>query len=320
MPTEHLSITPMVSRIPNAAAHKLTRYEDAPETVMEARKQELYDLIVSILRCHPMLCYFQGYHDIVQVMMLVLGRQQSFEAVEILSLGRIRDYMLRSLTPALRHLQLIPAILQQADGELATHLSVSNPNYALPSALTLYAHQIQEYSNIVRLFDFLLAHEPVINVYLFAAIILSRREALLEIPDDDPDILFFTLQKLPQPLNLEPLIAETLQLFKHHPPERLPDSVWQRFSGNSVLKTSRDIRHPQSLNLAEETFRRQSQELKWEELKQKAAITFMKHKRPIFSTATALMIGLTSIWLRKSGNDKLLLSMILSGIGALRNL
>ena len=127
-----------------------------------------------------MLCYFQGYHDIVQVMMLVLGVEKAPPAIETLSLCRIRDYMLPSLTPALKHLQLLPAILKAADSELAAHLTMPHgPNYALPSALTLYAHEIQEYSDIARLFDFLLAHEPVISIYLFAAIILSRRESLL---------------------------------------------------------------------------------------------------------------------------------------------
>jgi hypothetical protein len=36
--------------------------------------------------------------------------------------------------------------------------------------LTLYAHDIQEYSNIARLFDVFLAMDPVFPLYLFAEV------------------------------------------------------------------------------------------------------------------------------------------------------
>lgn len=41
-----------------------------------------------------MLHYFQGYHDIVQVLLLVLGTDAAVPAVSRLSLLRIRDFML----------------------------------------------------------------------------------------------------------------------------------------------------------------------------------------------------------------------------------
>ncbi|KAK5187961.1 GTPase-activating protein gyp8, partial [Cryomyces antarcticus] len=43
------------------------------EKQIDHRKQELSNLITEVLRRHPSLCYFQGYHDIVQVLLLVLG-------------------------------------------------------------------------------------------------------------------------------------------------------------------------------------------------------------------------------------------------------
>ncbi|RMZ84025.1 hypothetical protein DV737_g1369, partial [Chaetothyriales sp. CBS 132003] len=260
---------------------------DAPEKVMEGRKQALFGLIAGVLRRHSMLCYFQGYHDIAQVMMLVLGPEYAGAALDRLSLCRIRDYMLPSLTPALQHLQLVPAILKAADQELAGHLSMPHANYALPSALTLYAHDIQAYSDIARLFDFLLAHEPVISLYLFAAIILSRRQSLLAIPQDENDMLFFTLQKLPQPLDLESLIQEALRLFDQHPPQSLPGRAWRQISHDSVLKTSRSITAAPSLASAERSFERQARQVAWQEAKQKALRTAFKYRRPITSTALA---------------------------------
>lgn len=274
----------------------------------------LFDIIVRTLRSHPMLCYFQGFHDIVQVIMLVLGADAAYMAVEAVSLLRIRDYMLPSMTPALKHLQLLPVILQAADMALAKHLTLPHEHYALPAALTLYAHEIEQYSDIARLFDFILAHEPVMSIYLFAAIILSRREQLLEIPTDEHDMLFFTLQKLPQPLDLEPLIRDTLRIFANHPPDRLPGRIWNRISSSSALKTARS--KSISYETAEVCFERQTKEVKWEETRQRAARLAYRHRGQIAATAVALAVGALSIWLRKSGNDRYLLSLIFSRLGA----
>jgi hypothetical protein len=117
-----------------------------------------------------MLHYFQGYHDIVQVLLLVLGIDAAPPAVARLSLLRIRDFMLPTMSGTEPHLRLLPAILYASDRNLATHLSQTQPFFALPATLTLYAHQIEEYGEISRLFDFLLASEAAVSVYLFAAV------------------------------------------------------------------------------------------------------------------------------------------------------
>ena len=251
-----------------------------------------------------MLCYFQGYHDIVQVLLLVLGEHAVPTAIARISLLRIRDYMLPSLSPALKHLQVLPAILERVDPRLAAHLSSTRPFFALAATLTLYAHDIQEYSDIARLFDFILAHEPIMAIYTFAAIIVSRRTELLDIPLDEPEMLHFTLSKLPQPLDLEELISSTLTLFERHPPEKLPYLTWWRISPNSVLKTSRSLDEKQSLEQGEALFRSQARQLQREELQQKLLVLVWKYRRPVGSIAAALLVGAASFWLRRSVQDK----------------
>lgn len=263
-----------------------------------------------------MLCYFQGFHDIAQVIMLVLGADSAYPAVESISLLRIRDYMLSSMAPALKHLQLLPAILHAADRELASHLTLPHVHYALPATLTLYAHEIEQYSDIARLFDFILAHEPVMSVYLFAATILSRRDQLLEIPAEDHDMLFFTLQKLPQPLNLEPMITHARKIFAEHPPSGLPGRVWRGISSSSVLKTACVPETSSNLKLAVVYFQKQAAEVKWDETRHNAARTALKYRRPVATTAAAIAIGALSIWMRRSGNDRYLVSLLFSLIGA----
>ncbi|KAL4997334.1 rab-GTPase-TBC domain-containing protein [Aspergillus recurvatus] len=282
-------------------------YPECPDDELSSKKHGLSRVIKQVLRNYPVLCYFQGYHDIVQVLLLVLGEERSAPAVACLSLFRIRDYMLPSLSPAVKHLQLIPAIIETADNALYQRLSGIRPFFALSATLTLYAHDIQEYSDIARLFDFLLASEPVISIYLFVAIVLSRRKELLEIPEDEPEMLHFTLSKLPQPLDLEGLIAGAVQLFRDYPPESLSFGSWRKVSSYSVLKTTRDLTRPQTTNTALENFQKQTKQLRDEERREQFVGFLWSHRRTIGSMAVAVLVGAMSIWIRKRGLDNTIL-------------
>ncbi|KAL5339319.1 rab-GTPase-TBC domain-containing protein [Aspergillus crustosus] len=285
-------------------------YPECPDDELLSKKGELSQVIKQVLRNYPKLCYFQGYHDIVQVLLLVLGAEQSAPAIAQLSLLRIRDYMLPSLSPAVKHLRLIPAIIGTADRELYRRISGIQPFFALSATLTLYAHDIQEYSDIARLFDFLIAWEPVVSIYLFVAIILSRRKELLEIPEDEPEMLHFTLSKLPHPLDLEGLISRALQLFRDHPPESLPSGIWRNIPWCSVLKTSRNVFKPRSTDTALAYFEKQTAKLRTEERNEKLVGLLWSHRRTIGSVAVAIFVGTMSIWIRKRGIDNTLLSYL----------
>ncbi|CAI7610969.1 unnamed protein product [Penicillium pancosmium] len=278
-------------------------YPNAPEDELSQKKEQLSDLITQVLRNNPMLCYFQGYHDIVQVLLLVLGRQKATLAMANLSLFRIRDYMLPSLSPAVKHLHLIPAIIETTDPALCQHLNNIQPFFALAATLTLYAHDIQEYSDIARLFDFLLAREPVVAIYLFAAMILSRKKELLEIPVDEPEMLHFTLSKLPCPLDLDGHISSAVQLFNDHPPDSLPFKAWKHISRYSVLKTSRDLNHHPTVEEAVGLFERQARQIRQEERRKRALEFAWKHRRTMGSMALAIAIGALSVYIRKKGLD-----------------
>lgn len=187
------------------------------------------------------MCYFQGYHDIVQVFLLVLGAQHAPAAVARLSLLRIRDFMLSTLDPAISQLELLRPIFRAADPELYNHLPKRPPSFALANTITMFAHNIQDYKDITRLFDFFLAQDAIMPIYLFAAGVLSRREELLEYDKEDEDILYAVLGKLPQPFDVEFLIARTLELYERLPPASLGGWEWWNISASSVLKTSATV-------------------------------------------------------------------------------
>ncbi|CAD6573545.1 MAG: hypothetical protein ASARMPREDX12_006110 [Alectoria sarmentosa] len=290
------------------------------ETQLDRRKCELSSVITEVLRKHPVLSYFQGFHDIVQVFLLVLGVDQAPKAVAHLSLLRIRDFMLPSLSASLAHLNLLPTILHAVDRKLCLHLSQTQPFFALAATLTLYAHDIQEYGDIARLFDFLIAQPAVVSIYFFAVIILSRRDELFDIPAEEPEMLHSVLSKLPKPLNLEALIYTTTTLFEQHPPESLPSGAWAMISGYSVLKTTRKSVTNQTLKDGEDLFEHQALQLRREEMRKQAIATIWKYRRPASRIGLAFSVAILSIWLsRKAGLESVPLFVLRKVLEVFKN-
>ena len=123
---------------------------DRQEDEIQTDKANLSDLINETLRRNPDLSYFQGYHDICQVFLLVLGDDQPLRTrlVGRLSLLRIRDFMLPTLAATVAQLNLLPDILAVADPALRRHVAGIEPYYALAGVLTMYAHDIRDYGSI----------------------------------------------------------------------------------------------------------------------------------------------------------------------------
>ena len=208
--------------------------------------------------------------------------------------------MLPTLAPALDQLRLIPAILYTVNPQLCDHLSQTQPFFALSGTLTMYAHDIQEYGDIARLFDVLLAREAVFSVYLFAQIILQRSDELFDTPADEPEMLHSILSKLPKPLDIETLIAKTIQLFDQHPPETLKG--WRMTSSSSVLKTTRwqQDAAKQTLEDGYMYFQRQVKELQWAEQRKRVVNTIWKYRKPASAFGVALLVGVLSFYIKKS--------------------
>jgi TBC1 domain family member 20 len=208
--------------------------------------------------------------------------------------------MLPSLAPTVAQLRLIPDILNAADPKLRRHLASTDPFYALAGTLTMYAHNIQEYGDIARLFDILLAREPVFSVYMFAQIVLGRREELFETPSDDSSMLHFILSKVPDKLDLDALITATIKLFERIPPESLRS--WRQISSASSLKTARSIEAcaVQTVEEGHKQFEQQCKELAWTERREKLLKTIWYYRRPARAIGLAVMVGIVAIYLRRN--------------------
>ncbi|KAK0671076.1 putative TBC1 domain family member 20 [Cercophora samala] len=275
---------------------------DQNDTQLSHSKTLLSTLITRTLRHHPYLSYFQGYHDICQVLLLTLPPPLQPAALAHLSLLRIRDFMLPNLLPAISQLRLLPDILRSSDPTLWRHLSSTEPFFALSGTLTMYAHDITTLGEITRLFDILLSRDPVFSLYLFAAIVRSRREELLDIPEEEPEMLHSVLSKLPQPLDIEGLISCAVELERRYPPEGLRS--WKgEISRWSVLKTGRgEGVYNQGLEEGREAFERQVRELEWRERVKRVRGVVRRNRGVVRGVGVAVLVGVLGVLLRRYGS------------------
>lgn len=210
--------------------------------------------------------------------------------------------MLPNFTAAIAQLRLLPSILRAADPQLWNHLSQTEPFFALSGTLTMYAHDVQSLGEISRLFDILLAREPVFSLYMFASIVLGRRAELFDTPATEPEMLHSILSKLPRPLDLEAIISRAAALFQRYPPETL-GNVWTRgISQHSVLKTARitPLCAGQSEAVGAYYFEQHVLELERRERKEKVIRLLRKYRNPAGTVGLAVLVGVLAYWMRKT--------------------
>lgn len=115
---------------------------------IENLKTKLSHLIIKLLRKYPSLNYYQGFHDIASIILLVcyippndklddfnanggdnnndddnedgynINEELAFNMLEYLAIFHLRDYMLMDINLSIDHLKLIPMVLEIVDDQL----------------------------------------------------------------------------------------------------------------------------------------------------------------------------------------------------------
>lgn len=160
--------------------------------------------------------------------------------LEHLSLFFLRDFMMPTMTSTIDHLKLLPYIIKSADAGLSELLNDVDPFYALSSILTIFSHDIELLEDTCIIFDYVFASgSMVVPLYLYASMVISRKEELKALDTDDCDILHSTLSKFPSPISATALFDVTARastLLELYPPQSL--EYWNLISTFSVLKTT----------------------------------------------------------------------------------
>ncbi|KAJ3162401.1 hypothetical protein HDU86_004881 [Geranomyces michiganensis] len=219
-----------------------------PANINEKRltrmRRDLSDLILSVLKKHPYLHYYQGYHDVATVLLLILKPVLAASCLESLSLYYLRDFMTPTLQSALNQIHLLFPLLSLASPSVHAFLNTVDgflPYFCLSWVITWYSHNLNDQARVARLFDFLLASNPLMPVYVAAAVVLTRKAALLAQEPEYSTIHHF-LSQFPVDVNVEALVRQAQGMYAAHPPNALQSFAKQRLGKSSCV-----TRHAQDM-------------------------------------------------------------------------
>lgn len=106
--------------------------------------------------------------------------------------------------------------------------------FALPWYLTWFGHSLNQYRDVVRLYDYFLASPPLMPLYVAASVVIQRREEVFEAGCDMASI-HCLLSQIPDDLNFEEILKRASTLYKKYPPEKLEKDVKRRVQNEYVL-------------------------------------------------------------------------------------
>lgn len=160
-------------------------------------KDTLQTVIMGVLIECPGLCYYQGYHDIAAVFVMVFydtklvtqDIEKMISLLKIFTLIYLRDFMMDSLDFAIDQIKVIPQIVSQSDKKLVNKLKLDkqDPLFAISSILTLYSHHFKpqletdelEFNLIYEIFDLIIATQSMmLPLVMYSKFLLINKELL----------------------------------------------------------------------------------------------------------------------------------------------
>lgn len=147
-------------------------------TDIESLRIRLNKIILRVLNTIPGINYYQGYHDVASIVILIFDDDdEAFNFLYVLTLRYLRDHMMTSIQPTMIQLDIIPELLSHFDYEFYLLIKQIKPVYALSSIISLFTHDITNFDDIKLIWDILFAHDdPQLILYIFIALLLYYKD------------------------------------------------------------------------------------------------------------------------------------------------
>ncbi|CAG2053556.1 unnamed protein product [Timema podura] len=235
-----------------------------------ALQDQLTRLILRVIIKYPHLRYYQGYHDVAVTFLLVVGESDAFQIMEVLSTEHLKDCMEPTMDKTSRLLNFIYPLIQRLHPTLFEYMERSGVGtmFCLPWFLTWYGHSLNQYHDVVRLYDFFLVSPPLMPLYLAAIIVVHRQDeifcadcdmagihSLLSQLANAPVVLSQTTEdgeiKIPDDLPFESLLKKATKLYDDYPPNSIESEVTDRINKELQLRRRDDKRRQATRHIAQ---------------------------------------------------------------------
>ncbi|KAM4026947.1 TBC1 domain family member 20-like isoform 2-T2 [Anomaloglossus baeobatrachus] len=197
-----------------------------PKGMVEAERsvlqEQLVDMILCVLRSHPELHYYQGFHDVAVTLLLTVGLRLGTAMLQTLSTHHLRDFMDPTMERTRCVLSHLMPLIQSESPALHHFLLRSEVGciFALSWLITWYGHVLSDFHQVLRLYDFFLASHPLTPVYCAAQMVLIREAEVLRADCDMPSV-HQLLSQIPSNFPYETLISRAHSLLRSRPPSEL---------------------------------------------------------------------------------------------------
>eukprot|EP00930_Biecheleria_cincta_P097516 TRINITY_DN89215_c0_g1_i1.p1 TRINITY_DN89215_c0_g1~~TRINITY_DN89215_c0_g1_i1.p1 ORF type:complete len:420 (-),score=91.37 TRINITY_DN89215_c0_g1_i1:70-1329(-) len=209
------------------SAYSWEEHKGLPLSVRDRKRQGLKEVMLAVLHKHrEKLFYFQGFHEIVLVLLEVDASAAAFHMAERVALFHFSDQLCCTFDKGLLPLLgVLLSLLQRVDAELAAALvqaDCAEMHFAVPWVLTWFAHSLPRLKQqVLRLWDCLLVSHPATILYFVVALLQQHRDTILSTPREMPEMVH-ALQSLSlDSLNVDAWASEVQRLMSQLPPETL---------------------------------------------------------------------------------------------------
>lgn len=108
--------------------------------------------------------------------------------------------------------------------------------FALPWYLTWFGHSLNQYRDVVRLYDFFLASPPLMPLYVAAALVIYRSDEVFEVGCDMASI-HCLLSQIPDNIPFESILKQARKLYDNYPPNKIEKDVQDRIRKEYVYSS-----------------------------------------------------------------------------------
>ncbi|ELP91284.1 hypothetical protein EIN_152810 [Entamoeba invadens IP1] len=162
---------------------------------MEEKKSRLLLVLDNLFYLHPELKYYQGFHDVVSILILAIPSDEMVLAItEKLALTRFKEMLTSDIVivmeQGLNALQRVKEIDQQL-GDILEEVGC-DAMFTLPWYLTWFIHSISSVEVGVRLIDFFVCSENEDFGNFIISAIISQRDNVFNCTEDSSVHTLFT--------------------------------------------------------------------------------------------------------------------------------
>ncbi|XP_050301723.1 TBC1 domain family member 20 isoform X2 [Anthonomus grandis grandis] len=244
---EELSVHPEYQQVVLDVNRSLKRFPPGiPYEQRLALQDQLTVLILRVIIKYPHLRYYQGYHDVAITFLLVVGEVVAFRIMEKLSINNLRECMEPTMEKTDYRLNYIYALLYNVDRDLYNFMDTAGVGtmFALPWYLTWFGHSLNQYKDVVRLYDYFLASPPLMPLYVATSLVVYRRSEIFA-EDCDMASIHCRLSHIPDNVDFETILVKAEKYYKDYPPNKLEKLVKKRVERELAKhKKMRNIRGP----------------------------------------------------------------------------